>query len=224
MSKPPDSREVVEYDLSWINDAGLTPKQLLFTKEYITDFNASAAYQRCYPETSLPTAGTQGCLLLKNPKVKAAVRRAIMERMAATGIKSDQVLREAAFIAFSDIGDVLDFTKDTPTLKKASDIPEHARRAISYMKVKTVLEKTSEGFKPAEVIEIKFWDKNAALNKCFKHLGLFDADNRQKALASTGPILEEIDSLELPIDVRIALLEAIKKKKERDTTPATRES
>lgn len=207
------SREVTTVEYPWLDDMGLSTNQLMFVKEYLIDYNASAAYLRCHPEVAITTAGTTGCLLLKNQKVKAAVRRAVFERMVAVGIKAENVLRELAYIGLFDPADVIDFGK---TIKLKKDIPEHARRAISSIKVKTVLERTSRGMKPCEIMEIRFWDKNSALDKLMKHLGLYDADNRQKALASTGPGIEEIDALELPLDVRIALLEAIKKKKERD--------
>lgn len=215
MSHPPGSREITQQpDLSWLDDMRLTPNQSLFIKEYLIDFNASAAYQRAKPGTPLNTAGTSSCLLLKNQKVKGAVRRAILERMIAVGIKAERVLRELAYIGLFDPVDVIDFGR---TIKLKKDIPEHARRAISSIKVKQVLERTARGMKPAEITEIRFWDKNSALDKLCKHLGLYDADNKQKAPAPTGPAKEEIDDLELPIEVRIALLEAIQKKRQKDT-------
>lgn len=35
-------------------------------------------------------------------------------------------------------------------------------------------------------IRYKFWDKNTALEKCMRHMGLFEKDNRQK----TDPVAE----------------------------------
>ena len=34
--------------------------------------------------------------------------------------------------------------------------------------------------KPATVKKVKFWDKNSAIDKAMKHMGLFEKDNRQK--------------------------------------------
>jgi hypothetical protein len=39
------------------------------------------------------------------------------------------------------------------------------------------------------MIKVKLWDKNAALEKALKHLGLYERDNRQKSENLTLQVL-----------------------------------
>jgi hypothetical protein len=90
-----------------------------------------------------------------------------------------RVLEEIARLAFSDIGQVLDFSGTHPRLRPACDIPEDARRALTSVKVKRYAEGRGEGAGEVEVTEIKLWDKLAALEKAGRHLGLFAPDKHR---------------------------------------------
>lgn len=181
----------------------LRPRQRRFIQEYLVDLNATAAYKRAgYRAKNDNVAAVEGHRLLRNPKIRTVVKQELDRRMFAAGIKGERVLREAAYIALADPANVFDFREDSVKLLPLNSIPEHAWRTIASIR-----------FKDGQVAEIRFWSKIEALDKLFKHLGLFDADNRQKQPTAAGLPLEAIDELELPLDVRITLLDAIKRKR-----------
>lgn len=103
----------------------MTSKQARFVEEYVVDLNESAAAIRAGY-----SSGAHGRRTFATVGVQAALQKAIAERSQRTEIKQDRVLAEYARLAFSDIGDVLDFTNGVLRLKEPGQIPEAARRAI----------------------------------------------------------------------------------------------
>src|SRR5947208_1767536 len=119
----------------------LTPKRQRFVDEYLIDLNATAAYKRAgYAARSDNTAAAAAAKLLRNHKVAAAVQAAQAGRANRMQITADRVLAEVASLAFSDVGEVLDFSGTEPRLKPANAIPEKARRALASVKVKRYTE------------------------------------------------------------------------------------
>jgi phage terminase small subunit len=148
----------------------LEPKQELFVKEYLVDLNATkAAIRAGYSETSASQIGSEN---LAKPKIQEAIQKAKEARAKRTEITADRVLREIARIAFSDLGQIMDFTGEQVKLRPAKDIASSARRAISSVKVKRHFEGVGEDAREVEVTEFKLWSKEAALEKLCKHLGL----------------------------------------------------
>lgn len=145
----------------------LTPNQARFVSEYLIDLNATqAAIRAGYTEKG---ATVRGAELLVNLKVQAAIQKAMRERESRMEVKADQVVGELRRVAFFDPGALFDLDKPTLTFKSLKDIPADVRRCISSMKIRRL-----EG--DAEVIEVKFADKMAALRLLGQHLGMFDSD------------------------------------------------
>lgn len=71
----------------------LTPKQEAFVREYLLDLNATQAAIRA--GYSAKTAEVQGCRLLRNAQVSAAVTEAQTKRAERVEIDADYVLRQA---------------------------------------------------------------------------------------------------------------------------------
>lgn len=93
---------------------------------------------------------------------------------AAVRLNAEWVMRELGCIAFSDIGEVLDFTGPSVRLREAWRVPVHARRAIKSVKVKRYLEGRS---REVEVVEFSFWDKVAALKTLAEAVGALKGGN-----------------------------------------------
>lgn len=185
----------------------LTPKQERFVQEYLVDLNATQAAERA--GYSARTARQTGAENLTKPDIAAAVQSAMRERSARTQITADEVLAEIAALAFSDLGQILDFTGDDPRLRPAEDIPEAARRAVASIKVRRVVEAgAGEGKREVEVTEFKLWDKLAALEKAARHLGLFAPDRHEHSGPGGGPIPHE-PVVTLTDDQRAAAIAAI---------------
>ncbi|MBM4072843.1 MAG: terminase small subunit [Planctomycetes bacterium] len=188
----------------------LNPRQRRFVEEYLIDLNAAKAYGRAGYRAHGASADAAAWRLLRNVKVAAAIREAQQARSTQTGIKSSQVLEEISHVAFSDIGDVLDFSGPNLKVRPASEIPEHARRAIASMKVHRKIEGTGDNAREVEVTEIKFWNKLGALDQAGRHLGLFDdaqdsvtvnVENKVKLDART--LFDDVEEY-LPVFERIA--------------------
>lgn len=151
--------------------AGLNEKQKRFAAEYLIDLNATqAAIRAGYSEK---TAGVQGFGLLKKPEIQKLIQELMEARSERTEITQDQVLKELAKVAFSDLRKVL-----TPggALIDAQDWDDDVAGFISSVEVvkKPSGEQDEEGRPVVEhVHKIKAWDKMAALEKLGKHLGMF---------------------------------------------------
>ena len=134
----------------------LTPKQLLFTKEYMVDLNATqAAIRAGYSEKG---ADVQGCKLLAKPKVKAVIQAAMDKRTERLEITSDRILQEIAKLAYSNMDD---FTAEDNVTLDLTGLTRDQMAALQGM--------DNEDGK----LRIKLADKRAALDLLGRHLKLF---------------------------------------------------
>lgn len=146
----------------------LTPKQARFVEEYLIDLNATQAAIRAgySPETATPSASR----LLTNVNVQDAIATAQSDRSERTKITQDNVLLEIARLAFSDMRKIHNEDGSLIPLHKLDD---HTAHAISSVKIKTSYVKDADGnMIPENVVEYKLWDKNSALEKAAKHIGV----------------------------------------------------
>jgi phage terminase small subunit len=165
---------------------GLMPRQQNFVREILIDGNATAAYKRSgYKVKNDRVAQAAAARLLTNPDISAAIAEQRAARNARVLETGDNVPRELMVMAYSDIGDILDFRGDEITLRRASEISARALKTIERIKLKRRLE--GNGPSVVEVIEVKLWNKVWALGKLFKHLGL---DGRKKSPPPTPTVNE----------------------------------
>jgi len=159
----------------------LTPQQERFVEEYLIDLNATAAYRRAFPEAAAESARTLAARLLAKVRVRRAVARGKARLRRRFGDAQERAVRELLRLAFSDIGDVVDLTdRDHPRLKPHADIPPDARRAVQE------IGRTRHG------VRVRMADKLAALDKVFRHLGLFrDLPPLEVLLGALPPAVAE---------------------------------
>lgn len=151
----------------------LNLREQSFVREYLIDLNATqAAIRAGYSER---TAGSQAHDLLKKPEISWEIRVAMESRAEKTGISAERVIKEAARLAFFDVRKLVD--KDGNPLP-IQDLDDDTAAAISGLDIQEV--KLGETGAIAVVKKYKIADKNAALERLFKHLGLFEKDNNQK--------------------------------------------
>ena len=159
----------------------LTPKQERFCVEYFNTGNASEAYRRAYDAGDMApsTINVKASELLSAGKI--AVRLKTMRDGAANSAmmtKAD-VLREAMKIAKFDIRRLY--------YDDGEPIPIHELDADTAAAVQAVdIQEVYEGYGNERVFvgytkKYKVADKNAALEKLFKHFGLYELDNSQKS-------------------------------------------
>lgn len=143
----------------------LTPRQERFVGEYLRDLNATAAARRA--GYSCRTARVIGAELLAKGHIAAAIVKAQAERARLVGIEAERVLRELLALAFSSVSDFR--IDEGGTVSPAPGAGPDAMRAIASVKRRTrrrgkqILETT---------VEVRFWDKTAALNLLMRHLGI----------------------------------------------------
>lgn len=112
---------------------GLTEKQKSFVDEYLIDLCATKAAIRA--GYSKKTAKAQGCELLKNPKIKAAVARHRKARAERTGIDSDYVLHELATLADTNMLDYIKVDKNGTASVDLSKLTRDQAKAIQEVTV-----------------------------------------------------------------------------------------
>lgn len=189
IDKEPIADEVKEV----LENTELNEKQRLFAVIYSKRFNATKAYQQVY-HCTYESAMVNGCLLLRNVKVKALIDKLTAIEFNKEALKRG-VLQKYIDIALSDIGDYLTFgkkqigkwTKD----KDGVDIPvidpdtgEQKLIEYSYVDLKesisvdtSLITEVSEG---KDGIRIKLVDKMKAMDFLSKHLNLLSDEEKVK--------------------------------------------
>lgn len=152
---------------------GLTPLQEQFALEYIKDFNGSRAYRTVKPSATDATCRTEASKLLANPNVQAFVQEARQRIASKMELSAERTMREIARLAYFDPRKLFDADGRPLALNQLDD---DTAAAIAGVEVVTV-GNADMGF--GEVRKLKVADKNAALEKAAKILGLFQKDNEQ---------------------------------------------
>lgn len=188
---------------------GLNAKQQRFAEEYIVDLNATQAAKRAgYSEK---TAHTIGHDLLKKPEIEAAIQAAKCARSARTEITADRVLSELSRLGFSDVRRL--FT-ETGQLRNVTDLDDATAAAIASIEVVTKpgADVDEDGNRTVEYVhKFKLWDKNSALDKIAKHLGML-VEKHEHTGANGKDLIPPTDPLEVARRIAFALRQGIEAK------------
>lgn len=172
----------------------LNPKQQQFVAEYLVDLNATQAAIRA--GYSPKTAGVQGFDLLRKPEIAAAIESLRNEHAKNTGLTVERVLTEAMRLAFFDIRKLTDAEGNPIPINQLDD---DTAAAIQGLELATERSRDEDG-SGTLVRKYKIADKNAALERLFKHLGLFQKDNDQNNPAKAlQALLDVVDGSKLPL-------------------------
>lgn len=169
----------------------LTPKQARFVEEYLIDLNATQAATRA--GYSAKTANEQGARLLANVSVRSALGGAMKKRGEKTEITAARVIQEIARLAFFDPRKLLN-GDGTPVALQ--DLDDDTAAAIAGVDIATERERGSD--LSTYIRKYKIADKNTALEKLAKHLGIYELDNHQKTDALTE-VLNRLGRSVLPV-------------------------
>lgn len=147
---------------------GLTDRQEKFIQELVKGESQRKAYRIAYPQSQAwkdSAVDSRASNLLKNRKVMERyeeLRSKLKEDAENECIASARdILKELAAIAFLDVTDVVNIENNKVVIKPTATLPDAVKKAISGIK------QTRTG------IEIKFHDKEKALEMLGRHLGLF---------------------------------------------------
>lgn len=162
-----------------------------FIENYIATGNAKdSAIAAGYSPKS---AAAIGCQLAKRPDVVQAMkaRQEVLARKFE--LQTDDVLRELSAIVHFDPRRLFD---EVGGLIRIKDLPEDVAKAIAGIDVAIKM----EGKDVIRVMKLRFADKNAAIEKAMKHLGLFERDNKQQTNAMTE-LLAHVAAHNQPVPV-----------------------
>lgn len=161
------------------NEYGLTPQQEKFAQAVASGKSLSDSYRASYK------AGKMTAKQVNEEASKLAAAPKVSQRIAALAVKVEEkfaidtsrLLKEAHRLAHSDIANIM---HPDGRVKLPHELDPETRAAVASFKIDEYGR-----------IEYKFWDKNSAIERLFKHKGLFKDDNIQKA----NPLAEAIKSL-----------------------------
>ncbi|SEN73782.1 phage terminase small subunit [Nitrosospira multiformis] len=152
----------------------LTPKQQRFVVEYCVDFNATAAYIRAGYDARGNSAEAAASRLLSNVKVQEAIEQKQREVAKRCELTTENIVREAAAVAFSDIRKL--FNRDGSP-KAIHEMDDATAAAISTIEVGQTI---TDGKVTGRTCRIRLWDKNSAQERLFRHMGLFRKESALK--------------------------------------------
>ena len=143
----------------------LTAKQQRFVDEYLIDMNgAQAAIRAGYSKNG---ASVQAGRMLANANIAEAVAVGRQEMQNRTHVTQDMVVRELARVGLSDIRKMM---APSGHLLPLDQLDDDTARAIASVEVSTKFDDSGDMM----VHKIKMWDKNSALEKLARHLGMFN--------------------------------------------------
>jgi phage terminase small subunit len=166
--------------MSRFNEHGLTQQQEAFAVAVAAGSNLSDAYRKAYPRSlkwAPETVHEAASRLAANSKVSARIAALRTAAEKVSTLEAARVMDEIAKLAHSDISGVW---HEDGRVKLPHELDPVTRAAVASFEI------DAKG-----VIKYRFWDKNAALEKAAKILGLFEKDNKQK----TDPLQSLLDSL-----------------------------
>ena len=154
----------------------LAPMQSVFVQEYLIDLNATQAAIRA--GYSAKTAEQQGYQLLQKPSVQAAIAARQKEREQRIAVTADRVLLEAARLALFDPRKLFN---DDGSPKGITELDDDTAAAVAGIEVVEQFEGSGKDRVFVGYLKkYRIADKNQALEKLFRHHGLYERDNEQK--------------------------------------------
>jgi phage terminase small subunit len=171
----------------------LTPKQLLFCKEYIINFNGTqSAIKAGY---SKKTANRIASENLSKPLIQEQIKKEIAKRADRVEKTGDDVVRLLWKMAELDLADYVEVAEGGEVQAIAFDrLPEGATKLISKIKEKRTITENKDGSKIYEQnnLEYELPEKTKCLELLGRHYALF-TENHQHTGKDGKPIqVEEV--------------------------------
>jgi phage terminase small subunit len=151
-------------DLPDINEA-----QSVFVEQFMVDLNATRAYRIAYPACkSNAAARVGGCEMKKDADVGLHIRYALWERSQRTLVDADDIVRELAIVAKSNIANYQ--VDDDGWVEVRPGVPPEAMKAVAGIERTVSYDK--EGNKRVTV-KFRLHPKMEATRQIGEHLGMF---------------------------------------------------
>ncbi|MBX4188430.1 MAG: terminase small subunit [Candidatus Doudnabacteria bacterium] len=153
----------------------LNDKQERFCREYVIDLNGTqSAIRAGYSKKTAASIANENLIKPEIQEFISSLQKGLSDKLDIT---SERVIAELAKIAFSNIQD---YIEDDNTITDLKQIPRETAAAVESIKKTSTEWGTDDKGGVKTHISFKLYDKIAALEKLGKHLGIFEADNKQK--------------------------------------------
>lgn len=165
--------------------AAAAKRDALFVEAYLSNGN-NGKQAAITAGWSAASAGVVACEKLKQPNIAALIAERSKSVAEQAGLNTVGVLTELRKMVHADLRQL--FNADG-TLKEVSEWPDDVACAVSSLEIDQLFEGKGEERKQIGFTKkLKLWDKNAAVEKAMKHLGLFEKDNVQSKPSVTFTI------------------------------------
>lgn len=166
------------------NERKLTTRTLnkykrIIDKWFVIDFNGAAAYRAFFPNVKkTETATVNFSKIQRIPEVKAYILEKHQEAAKLVQMTHEGILNELKNWIQADITETISLSAD-----EIKTLPVEVRRLITKYKkrLKHFYDKDGNLLNTEETIELHFVSKERALDMVNKHLGFYEADNKQKS-------------------------------------------
>ncbi|OGT02152.1 MAG: hypothetical protein A2143_00715 [Gallionellales bacterium RBG_16_57_15] len=164
-------------------------RRKLFIEAYITNGgNATEAAKTAgYSEK---TAYSQGGRLLKHAEIQQLLAQRQQQLAEKYELTTESIIAELSKLVHADIRLLFDANG---ALKPMKDWPDGVASAVGGVEVvemaggMNINGESGVSHVPMFTKKVKLWDKNSAIEKAMKHLGMFKEDNNQKGLLGDLP-------------------------------------
>jgi phage terminase small subunit len=159
--------------------------------------------EAAYAEAGYKPHRSNASALSANHNISARVAELMEPAVQETQIEASRILQEFARIGLSDIRSL--FTPEGE-LRSIHDLDDVTAAAVASVEVVTKAGPPDEnGNRTVEHLhKIKFWDKNAALDKLAKHLAIYAADKAADSTAQSLSGLLEVFAKARPTPIATA--------------------
>lgn len=164
---------------------GLNPRQAKFCEEYLVDLNGTQAAIRAGYSPNGRAPAEVAYQNLRKPQIAEAIAKLMALR---PGVTQTRIVDELARIAFANAGDYFEWGPEGVVIRPSETLTEEQRSVITEVS-QTI---TDAG----GTIRIKLSDKQAALEKLGKVVGMFK-DRHELTGAGGEPLTPEVGTRDL---------------------------
>jgi phage terminase small subunit len=155
----------------------LTNKQLRFCEEYVVDLNATeAAIRSGYSKKTAKQIGSEN---LSKLAIKDKIEELMLQKRVSSQLTEELIVDELKSLGFYSIKT---FINRDNTIATLSDLTTEQLRPVVGIKIKETYTTIGDVTTKDVTTELKLADKRGALVDLGRHIGIFDKDNKQKAI------------------------------------------
>lgn len=161
----------------------LRPEHEVFCAELAKGTEQAPAWRIAFPNSQANgnTVAKEAHKLAKRPEIEARVLQ-----LRAPGLRKNQLTVERVQDELVSIlaNDPRRFFREDGSLKPPAEWDDDMAAAVQSVEAVPTVLVPADGEAPATLgykYKLRFWNKNDAIDKAMRHLGLFEKDNRQSA-------------------------------------------